>query len=312
MKICVFGSGGVGGYFGARLAQAGLNVTFVARAKHRSAMASSGLKVSSISGDFHLPNVQVIENPLENAPYDIAFVAVKAWQVTEAAMALKGTLNKNATVIPLQNGVGASEQLIEVLGKEVVITALCGLISYIKEPGHVCHVGLEPFIKIGECGGSSSERVDNLLSLLNNAEGMNVTAPEDIRVSLWLKFLFIVAMSGIGSISRAPIGVTRENNEIRRLLEECVREAYDVGCAHGLALPSDSVELTMRMIDRAPADATASMQRDIIDGKPSELYDQNEAVKRLGVEAGIDTPVNSFICAALSPLENRARGLLVF
>ncbi len=312
MNICVIGSGGVGGYFGARLAQSGLNVTFVARGKHGSAMANHGLKITSILGDFHLSTVQVTGDPKDNAPYDLALVAVKAWQVADAAKALEGTLSENALVLPLQNGVEAADQLREVLGDKAVLTGLCGIISYIKEPGHVCHVGIEPFIRVGECDGSKSERVGKLVAVLNDADGVSASTPEDISVSLWLKFLFIVAMSGIGSVTRAPIGITRENKDTRRLLEECVREVYKVGCAHGVALPDDSVERTMRMIDDAPKEATASMQRDIIDGKPSELYNQNEAVVRLGNKVGITTPINSFICAVLSPMENRARGLLEF
>ena len=312
MKVCMFGSGGVGGYFGARLVQAGVDVTFVARGKHRSTMLNSGLRVSGISGDLHLQSVTVVEDPKENGPYDLVFLAVKAWQVEDAAKKLIGTLSDSASVVPLQNGVEAPEQLAQLLGEEKSLIGLCGIVSFLKEPGQIFHAGLDPFIQIGELDGTSGKRVDNIIALLNSAAGLTATAPEDVRVSHWLKFIFIVTMSGIGSVTRAPIGITREDTEIRKLMEECANEVYSVGCAHGIALPSDAVERTMNTIDSAPAEATASMQRDIMADKPSELYSQNAAVVRLGKSVNVDTPVNKFISTALVPLENRARGLLEF
>ena len=312
MKVCIFGSGGVGAYFGARLMQAGIDTTFIARGQHLSAMQNEGLKVSGISGEFHLSKISVVENPETNSPYDLIILAVKAFQVQEAAIALQSSLSENSIVVPLQNGVEAPDQLAEILGGESVLTGLCGIVSFLKEPGHVYHAGLEPFIKIGERDGSVSQRIERVVSLLNGAEGINATAPDDIRISYWLKFMFIVTMSGIGSITRAPVGVTRENKETRALMKKCATEVRLVGCAHGVALPTDAVEKTMSAIDRAPADATASMQRDIIAGKTSELYYQNSAVSRLGNSLGVSTPVNEFISSALTPQESRARGQLDF
>ncbi len=312
MKVCIFGSGGVGAYFGARLVQSGADVTFIARGENLKVMQETGLTMSGISGDLHIPDVQVERDPLSNAPYQLVIIAVKAWQVEEAGFTLRGLLAENATVLPLQNGVEASDLLAGILGDESVVIGLCGIVSFLKEPGHVYHAGVDPFIKIGERDGTHSARVDEVIDFLNKANGIDATAPEDIRVAYWLKFMFIVTMSGIGSVTRAPIGISREDRNIRSLMIECATEVFTVGCAKGISLPSDSVVRTMKMLDDAPAEATASMQRDLMSGNPSELYNQNMAVTRLGSELGVATPVNDFISAVLTPQELRVRGEITF
>lgn len=311
MKVCIYGSGGVGCYFGARFSQAGLDVTFVARGRNYAALNERGLMLTGISGELHLENINVVESPMDCAPYDVVVVAVKAWQVEEAARALTGTLAKDGVVIPLQNGVEAPQQLAAVLGDDSVLAGLCGIVVYLKEPGHIHHVGVEPFMQIGEHLGPPTARVHKLVAKLGCA-AVKITAPEDMAVALWMKFLFIVAMSGVGSVTRAPIGITRENPETRILLEACIRETYEVGCAVGVSLPDDAVDKTMQMIDAAPAEGTASMQRDIANGLPSELYNQNEVVRKLGSANEVATPVNELISAVLLPLEQRARGIVDF
>jgi len=312
MKVCIYGAGGVGSYFGARFSQAGFDVTFVARGRNYTALKERGLSLTGMSGELHIKTVNVVENPMDCAPCDIVVVAVKAWQVNETANALAGTLAENGVVIPLQNGVEAPGQLATVLGDDSVLAGLCGIVVYLKEPGHVHHVGVEPFIQIGERAGPPTKRIHELVAKLGCAEAVKVSAPEDMPVALWMKFLFIVAMSGVGAVTRAPIGITRENPETRSLLEACIRETYEVGCAAGVSLPDDAPDKIMKMIDASPAEATTSMQRDIADGFPSELYNQNEAVVRLGSANGVATPVNKLISASLLPLEQRARGIVDF
>lgn len=312
MKVCIYGSGGVGGYFGARLAASGADVTFVARGDNYKVLSDSGLIVSGISGELHLPEIQVVEHPAENSPYQLVIVAVKAWQVRQAGMDVREHLEKKATVVPLQNGVDASNELAQILGEETVVIGLCGIVSFLKEPGHVHHAGVEPFIKVGERDGSLSKRITGLVDFLNGADGISASAPDDIRIAYWLKFMFIVTMSGIGALTRAPLGITRENLELRSMMRKCATEVFEIAQVKGVPLPSDSVESIMKMIDEAPAEATASMQRDIMVGKPSELYSQNVAVARLGREAGVATPINDMIGHALTPQERKARGELEF
>lgn len=312
MKVCVYGCGGVGGYFGARLVESGADVTFIARGENLRVMQDAGLKVSGISGSLHLPDVQVDNDPSRNAPYDLVIVAVKAWQVKEAGTALKGLLAENGTVLPLQNGVEASDELAGILGDQNVVTGICGIVSFLKAPGHIYHAGIEPFIKIGERDGSRSARVSEVVEFLNRANSVTASAPDDIRVAYWLKFMFIVTMSGIGSVTRAPIGVCCKSPDIRSIMQECATEVFMVARASGILLPSNSVENTMKMLDDAPAEATASMQRDIIAGKPSELHFQNVAVSRLGKQFDVATPVNDFISAVLMPQEGKARSEIEF
>lgn len=312
MKVCIFGSGGVGGYFGGRLAEAGEQVFFVARGSHYEALQKNGLKVASTSGNFHLSSVNVIQSPSEEGQFDLVIVAVKSWQLPEAAESLKGTLNKSGVILPLLNGVEASTRLADALTDSSVVEGLCGIVAFIEKPGCIKHIGVDPFIQLGERNGTSTTRVSAISDFLNRATGVTASVPDDIRIALWFKFLFIVAMSGVGAITRAPIGVTRSIASTRALLQSCVSETAEVGRSVGVQLAQGTVEKVMDIIDNAPELATASMQRDIAAGRQSELLTQNAAVVRLGKLHNVQTPINEFITAALTPLERRAVGELEF
>ena len=312
MKIAVFGTGAVGGYFGGRLAQAGEEVIFIARGKHLQAMRDNGLKIDSINGDFIIQPVHATDNPEEVGIVDMVLVGVKAWQVSDAAVAMKSMVGPQTFVLPLQNGVEAPSQLAAVLGQEHVLGGLCGLISYISEPGHICHAGTDPFIRFGELDNRPSDRVEWLRKAFERTSGITVNIPSDIHVAMWQKFVFITALSGMGAITRAPIGVFRSQPGTRQMLEKTMCEIYDVAQARDIDLPEDVVVKTMKFLDALPSEGTASMQRDIMDGKPSELKSQNGAVVRLGQEVGVETPINNFIYNSLLPMEMRARGQLQF
>ncbi|MFH1673760.1 MAG: 2-dehydropantoate 2-reductase [Pseudomonadota bacterium] len=311
MKIAVFGTGAVGGYFGGRLAQSGEEVTFIARGKHLQAMKDNGLIVDSINGDFIVQSVQATDNPEDVGIVDMVLVGVKAWQVSNAAVAMKSMVGPQTFVLPLQNGVEASSQLAAVLGQEHVLGGLCGLISYIAEPRHICHAGADPFIRFGELDNRPSDRVDWLRKAFERTSGITVNIPSDIHVAIWQKFVLIAAWSGMGAITRTPIGIFRSQTGTRQMLERTIFEIYDVARARGIELPEDVVVKTMKFLDALPAKGTASMQRDIMDGKPSELETQNGAVVRLGKEVGVETPVNNFIYNSLLPMEMHARGQII-
>jgi 2-dehydropantoate 2-reductase len=242
----------------------------------------------------------------------LAIVAVKAWQVEEAANALCGSLAEDGIALPLQNGVDAPDQLADALGNDRAIAGLCGLVSYIEAPGHIAHVSVDPFIQLGERDGSVSSRCQQLAATLSDAKGVEASVPQNMQAALWQKFMFIVALSGVGAVTRAPLGITRSQAETKALLEACVNEAYQVGCASGVQFPHTAVDEVLSLIDKSPADATVSMQRDICEGKPSELFSQNGAVVRMGQALGVATPVNSMITAALTPQEHRARDIVDF
>jgi 2-dehydropantoate 2-reductase len=312
MKIAVYGAGAVGGYFGGRLAQSEEDVIFIARGKHLQAMKNDGLKIDSINGDFIVQPVQATENPEEAGIVDMVLVAVKAWQIPDVATAMKPMVGPETFVLPLQNGVEAPSQLAAVLGRGHVLGGLCGLISYIVGPGHIRHAGTDPFLRFGELDNSRSDRTELLRDVFERTPGITASIPSDINVAMWQKFLLITAWSGLGAITRAPIGIFRSQSGTRQLLEQIIIEICAVAQARDIGLPENVVAKTMEFLDGLPPAGTASMQRDIMDGKPSELETQTGAVVRLGREAGVKTPVNNFIYNCLLSMEMRARGQLTF
>ncbi|UCH60462.1 MAG: 2-dehydropantoate 2-reductase [Anaerolineales bacterium] len=311
MRIAVFGAGGVGGYFGGRLAQAGQEVIFIARGAHLEAMRDVGLRVESLKGDFRVQPVQATDDPAQVGEVDIVLVAVKAWQVPEAAQLMRPMVGEQTCVLPLENGVEAPDQLAEVLGSPPVLGGLCHISAFVAAPGHIKHVGIEPHITLGELDGRRSQRTENLRLAFEQA---NIWAkvPEDIQVAMWEKFLFIAAISGVGAVTHAPAGIVRQIPGTRQLLEEAMHEILALSKARGVNLPDGVVAKTMAFIDNLPSSVTASMQRDIIAGKPSELESQNGAVVRMAGKVGLPTPVNTFLYYSLLPQEKRARGELQF
>jgi 2-dehydropantoate 2-reductase len=311
MRIAVFGTGAVGGYFGGRLAQAGEEVVFIARGEQLRALRDRGLRVDSLKGDFVVRPVQATDDPAQVGAVDAVLVGVKAWQVTEAAQVMRPLVGLETFVVPLQNGVEAPSQLAAVLGAEHVLGGLCRIVSFVVEPGHVRHAGLEPYVALGELDNRPSKRAELLREALARA-GVTAEIPPDIQVAMWEKFLFIASFSGVGAVTRAPAGVLRSLPETRHMLEQAMREILALAWARGIRLPEESIRQTMAFVDSLPPDGTASMQRDIIEGRPSELETQNGTVVRLGQEAGVATPLHAFIYHSLLPLEQRARGQVQF
>ena len=214
-------------------------------------------------------------------------------------------------VVPLENGVDAPEQLASVLGREHVMGGLCQISAFIAGPGHIRHVGIEPFVAFGELDGRPSQRAEGLLQVLE-AAGVKAAIPPDIQVSMWEKFLFIATVSGLGAVTRAPADIYRSLPETRQMLIAAFEEIVALARARGVMLPEDTVEKRLAFVDNLPDGLLASMQRDILEGKPSELASQNGAVVRMGAELGVPTPVHSFIYNCLLPQELRARGQLKF
>jgi 2-dehydropantoate 2-reductase len=310
MRIAVFGTGGVGGYFGGRLAESGEDVTFVARGEHLAEMRRDGLHVASVEGDFVIPAsaIRATDDPAEVGPVDVVILGVKTWQVAEAATAIRPMIGPETMVLPLENGVEASEVLISALGAEHVLGGLCAIVSMVEGPGRIRHAGVAPVIRFGELDNSRTERVESLRGVFARCRGLTVDVPDDIEAALWKKFVFISAWSSVGSVTRAPIGVIRETPESRELLHAVLAEATAVGRSRGVNLPDNVVESTIAFYDSVDPANTASMQRDVAAGKPSELESQTGAIVRLGAEAGVGTPVSKFIYGALLPGERVARG----
>jgi len=307
MRVAIFGVGAVGGYFGGRLAEAGEDVVFIARGEHLQALRANGLQVDSVNGDIRLPSVAATDDPSRVGTVDVVLVGVKTWQVSEAARSLQPLVGENTLVVPLQNGVEAALQLAEVLGSRHVCGGLVKIFSFIAGPGHIRHTGVDPYIAFGEFDNRRSARTENLLQTLKNA-GIKAEIPSDITAALWQKFLFVVSWGGLGAVTRAPIGLIRSLPQTRRMLEQAMQEIFEVAENRQIRLADDLVATTLAFIDQLPPNGTTSMQRDIAEGRPSELESWNGAVVRLGREAGVSVSLHEFIYGSLLPLELRARG----
>lgn len=281
-------------------------MSFVARGRHLDALRERGLQVDSIAGSFRVEPVTATDDPAEIGPVDVVLVAVKAWQLDDAAPAMKPLVGDATAVVPLLNGVEAPSVLAAALGEEHVLGGLCAIISFVAEPGRIEHAGYRPFVAFGELDNAVSERAQALREAFDRA-GVTAEIPDDIHVAMWRKFLSITGWSGVGAVVGLPAGAWRDVPETRALLRSAFQEVFDVAKARGVALPETSVEDALAIVDSLPEQATASMQRDIGAGRPSELEAQTGTVVRLGRAAGVPTPANDFVYGALLPREKNAR-----
>lgn len=303
-KIAVIGSGAVGGYFGGKLAQAGFKVHFLARGQHLAAMQTQGLTIKSVMGDFHIANPLVHDSIDSIGPSDLILLGVKSWQISEIAKQLKPLLKNDTAIIPLQNGIMATDELIEVLGDRYILGGLCRIFSKVEAPGVINHFAYSPSISFGELNRSQSERTETIRQILQSA-GIKAFVSDDIQAELWRKFLFICS-SGLLAVTRCNYGTIRSIPQTRTMLEKLFTEIYSLAKAAGIALEDDIVAKNMAAIDKFPPDTNCSLTRDIIDGKPSELEYQNGTVVKLAEQFNLNVPVNSFIYSCLLPQELRA------
>lgn len=308
MKIAVFGTGAVGGYFGGRLAEAGEDVVFLARGETLRALQNDGLRVTSILGNFRISPARATGDPAAVGPVDVVLVGVKAWQVAAAALLMRPLVGPSTVVVPLQNGVEASEHLGAALGRERILGGLCRILCWLEGPGHVCHAGIDPVIAFGEWDGSETDRVVRLRGVFGRAKGVRAEVSRDIRAALWGKLMFITSVSGLGAVTRTPAGTFRSVPESRSLLDAVIREVWAVGRAHGANLGDDAPAKVLAAVDALPEGATSSLHRDILEGRPSELEAQLGAVVRFAREVGVPAPHTAFLYASLLPQERKARG----
>jgi 2-dehydropantoate 2-reductase len=274
-------------------------------------LKTKGLRLDSVKGDVILSPVRVIDDPAKVGAVDVVLVGTKTWQVPAAAKAIQPLIGEDTIVLPLQNGVEAASQLSEMLGSGNVCGGLAKIVCFLADPGHIRHTGMDPYIGFGELNNRRTKRVEKLLGTFKNA-GINAEIMLDITAALWQKFLFVVSWGGVGAITRAPIGVIRTIPQTRRLLAQSMREILDVAQAYQIRLPADIVSATLDFMDTLPPNGTTSMQRDIAEGRPSEIEAWNGAVVRLGGEAGVAVSLHAFIYDSLLPLEKKARGDLQF
>lgn len=306
MKTAIIGTGGVGGYFGAKLAKAGFDVTFVARGAHLDAILKKGLKVKSILGDFSVENIKATDKITNIGKADLVIIGVKAWQIKDIRNDLKCIIHPGSVVLPLQNGILAAEELSETIDRKNIIGGLCRIISKIETPGVINHFGVTPTIVFGELDRSKSERIKKIQQIFKTA-GFESKISEDIEADLWKKFIAI-CVSGLLAVTKTTYGEMRELKETRQLMIDLLSEIYSLSQQARVTIEPDFVKKTVSFIDTFPYDSTSSLTRDVWEGKPSEIDYQNGTVVRLGEKYGIDTPINRFVYDCILPGELKARG----
>jgi len=300
MRIAVMGAGGVGGYFGARLARAGHAVTFIARGRHLAAMRERGLAVNSASGDLRLATPAVTDTPATVGPVDVVLFAVKLWDTESAAEAIRPLVAAGGVVIPFQNGVGSIERIGAVLGAQHVMGGVAQIAATIAEPGVIAHTGTMARLRFGPVLPAQRPAAETLLAACKGA-GIDAELVPDIRLALWEKFVFLAAFSGLTSVARQPIGVLRGDPDLRTALEAAMREAWMVGRAKHVALSDDFVAQQMRFADGLPAEMKSSMLNDLNAGGRLEAPWLSGAVARMAAELGVPAPVHATLYAVLKP-----------
>jgi len=299
MRIAMMGSGGVGGYFGARMASGGSDVTFIARGQHLSAIQSNGLRIDSRDmGDITIYPAKATKNPAEVGIVDCVIVAVKLWDTEATGEAILPMLGPETAVLSLQNGVEGDDVLASIVGQQRIISGVAFIASSISQPGVIKHIGTMQRIVIGESDGISSPRIEALHKALIKGRVVSEIS-NDVERTIWEKFVFLIGLSATTTLMRRTLGPIREDKESRQLLLEVMKETVAVGRARGVALSENFAEDRLKFADGLPVDMTSSMHHDLEAGKPLELPWLSGAVARFGLEAGIPTPANNRVCSQL-------------
>lgn len=298
MKILMVGAGGVGGYFGGRLAAAGEDVAFIARGPHLAAMQARGLKLESELGNAHVDPILALPDADSLGPMDLVFVAVKLGDTLSAIEACRNAVGPETVVISLQNGLAGDDWLVEVFGEDRVVGGVAYIAAHLAAPGLVVHTGPNQRIQVGERSGGVSPRTERIAATLVRA-GIDGECVGDIGRARWEKFVFLVGLAAATAITGETIGVIRADRDMRALLRGAMHEAAVVGRKQGIDFAEDYADQRLAFADTLPRSMTSSMYHDLVAGKPLELDWLSGAVVRMGRELGIETPVNSTVYAAL-------------
>ena len=300
MRILVMGAGGVGGYFGALYAQAGHDVTFVARGAHLAALRAHGLRIESGVTPLHLASVRAIEQPSTAGAADVVMFCTKLWDVESAGRQIAPVVANGGIVIPFQNGVDSHVILQRMLGADRVAGGVAQIGAVIKAPGVIAHTGTMARLQVGAFAPAQAGKVGEFAGA-GRAAGVDIAAVDDIERALWQKFVFLVALSGVTCLARQPVGIVRTDPELRAALAASMRETVTVAGARGIALGEDFVERQLGFIDGLPAEMRSSMLNDLTHGNRLEAPWLAGAVVRMATAAGIAAPVNATLYAALKP-----------
>jgi 2-dehydropantoate 2-reductase len=291
MRIAFMGSGGVGGLIGARLAQAGCEVSFVARGAHLKAMQEHGLTLESKVGGVRLPKVRATDDPGSLGPVDLVIFAVKLWDTEAAARSILPLIGRDTGVISLQNGVVKDDILRPIVGPRALMGGVAYMATTISRPGVIEHTGTMQRVVFGEYDGRRSNRAEALLAALQKT-GIDAQLSDDIRRSIWEKFVFLTGMAAVTATIRLPMGPILGNPLTRAFYLDAMREVAAVGRAHGVRLPENFAEERLAFTDTLPATMTASMHHDLERGNRLEVDWLSGAVVELGAAAGVPTPIH--------------------
>ena len=305
MRIAVMGTGGVGGYFGARLAQAGNDVAFVARGAHLSAIRERGLRVESARGDIALPNVVATDDPSSLAPVDVVMFCVKLWDVEGAAAQMAPLLARGGAVIAFQNGIDGPDILKRTVGAPHVLGGVAYIAATIRAPGVIAHTGSMARLRVGAYDDRAAQRARAFVDACT-AAGVDVELVNDIERAIWEKFVFLAALSGVTALARQPVGGIRSDPDLRATFAAAMTEIVALARARNVALPDDFLPRQMRAIDALPPEMHSSMQNDLLAGRRLEAPWLCGRVAGLAAAAGIAAPVNATIYAGLKPYVNGA------
>jgi 2-dehydropantoate 2-reductase len=300
MRIAAMAAGAIGAYYGARLQDAGHDVSYIARGANLESLKAKGLKIESVHGDLHLPKVNVTDKPAEIGPVDIVLFAVKLWDTETAAERLRPIVGPETVVIPFQNGVESTDRLKKILPERSVMGGSAYIGTRIKAPGVIEHSGQMARLQFGPVLSSQRAAAESFLQVCKGA-GIQAEIPEDIVKANWEKFVFLVGLSSATALTRAPLGVVRADPDIRWVFEQAMRETWKVGRARGVALADDYVEQRMAFAEGLHADMKASLLHDLENGGRLEAPWLCGAVVRMSEQKGLDAPVNRTVYAALRP-----------
>ncbi len=303
MRIAVVGAGGVGGYFGGRLAAAGVDVAFVARGPHLNAIQERGLRVDSVKGDFTV-SVTAYEDPADIGPCEFVLYCVKSYDTDSAAMGLRPLIGPNTAVVSLQNGIDNEARLAAIIGAEHVVGGAAFIFASIVEPGVVAHTGGPARLVFGELDGSRTPRIEQLLAACRRG-GVDADVPADVRLTLWTKFAFICATAGMTSAVRLPLGDIRDCEESWLMFRRIVAEVAELASVEGVALEGNVVEQQIGFAAALPPESYSSLYNDLVSGRRMELEALHGTVVRKARHHGLPVPANEAVYSVLRPLALR-------
>lgn len=302
MKIAVLGAGGIGGYVGGRLAEAGEDVSFVARGGHLSAIRKDGLRIVSPHGDVHLSNAFATDDPAEIGPVDLVMFTVKLGDADAAAQSLAPLIGADTKIVTLQNGIDSKSIIARHVDRDRIAAGIIYLAAYITAPGEISNPGGVHKLVIDGLGGDTVMK--RFFDACARCVAIDATPTDEPEKTVWGKFVALVAFSGVTSITRLPIGAVYENSDSLAFMRQLLEENVKIAQASGLDFDAAHADATIELFRNQPYGQKSSMLVDLEAGKPLELEWLSGRVHALGRELGIETPANSAVWAALSPYRN--------